>query len=279
MKHDFCSVLAKAEGEPLHGSAPEKDSAIFFPAQKTEWHRNAAREMLHDLPEDCDLKQAVESFSNPLICYYAPNSATGNDIFVADLTEIKCFSSEGLFIDREIRHLYAICTDGKKDACCAKFGIPVARAFFEECGADKTSIAFESSHIGGCRFAATAVCFPSGNSYGRILQEDTKSIRTSEQRGLIVPHIFRGNVFVSEIHCWIMSHCMEKFGYVPKEEDTEIVKEEGVFHIAIKSNKGVEYKFDLVEHEYQCKLYSGCANIESGRSITRLMFDFVSSDY
>lgn len=65
--------------------------------------------------------------------------------------------------------LFLICTNGKRDICCAKAGIPV----YEQMSAHlKTLGAWESvwmtSHIGGHRFAATGVILPEGQCYGRM---------------------------------------------------------------------------------------------------------------
>ena len=277
MNSIFCSILAAKEGEPVYGTAPEKDSAIFLPAQKTVWHRISAKERLGELFKKSDLSQAIASFERPLIIFYSPNERTGDHIFVSDSSGIKCFSTTGLKTEKKVKYLYAICTDGIKDACCAKFGIPVAKALSKECEEDQFSLSFETSHIGGCRFAATAVCFPSGNSYGRIYPEAAYEIKRSEENGLIVSKIFRGNIFVSEIHCWIMRHSMENFGYVPTPDQTEVVKEENRFHITITPDQSPKFKFDLIHHEVEPKLFSGCSNIDSGRSITRSIYDFAQS--
>lgn len=277
MDSTFCSILAEKEGEPLDGTAPEKDSVILIPANKIVWHRYSAKNYLVNLPNDSDLGQTIRSFRNPLFIFYSPNERTRDHIFISDSSGIQCFSSAGSIVESEVSHLYAICTDGVKDACCAKFGIPVAKAFYKECEKDKFSLSFETSHIGGCRFAATAICFPSGNSYGRMLSKDTTEIKRSEENGLIVSKIFRGNIFVSEIQCWIMRYSMENFYYVPTQAETEIVQLEDRFHIIITPEHKPKFKFDLIQNEIDIKLFSGCTNIDSERSITRSIYDFVQS--
>jgi hypothetical protein len=277
MDAKFCSILATEEGEPIEGTAPEKDSAIFLPAQKTVWHRVSPKVRLGEISKNTELGQTIASFQRPLIIFYAPDKRSGDHIFVSDSSGIKCFSSSGLKIEKQVNYIYAICTDGVKDACCAKFGIPVAQAFAEECKDDQYSLSFETSHIGGCRFAATAVCFPSGNSYGRIFPETAGEIKKSEEKALIVSQFFRGNVFVSEIHCWIMRHCMDKFGYVPTEKQTEVEEGENCIHITVTPNQRPKFKFDLVQNNVEFELFSGCSNLDSGRSITRSIYDFALS--
>lgn len=275
MHFKFCSILTKAEGEPVDGTAPEKDSAIFLPAQKTIWHRDSVKEKLKSFSINSDLGQTIALFNRPLMGYYSPNELSENQIFVADSSGITCFSHTGVKIERVVKRLFAVCTDGKKDPCCSKFGIPIAKVFMKECAKDQYALLLETSHIGGCRFAATAVCFPSGNSYGQILQNYVNEIINSEKRGSIVSKIFRGNVFVSEIHCWIMRHSMENFGYNPTPAQTQVVREGELFHVTIMSKGRPEIRFDLLHHENTLQLFSGCSNIESGRSIVRSIYDFV----
>jgi|GEM_PF-4838481 len=278
MNSKFCSILAAKEGEPIYGSAPEKNAAIFLPVHKTMWHHISAKEHLESFSKTCDLNTTISLFKHPLIVFYSPNEQTGNYIFVSDPSGIKSFSNSGSKTEKEVKYIYATCTDGVKDACCAKFGIPIAKAFFKKCIEDPFAISFETSHLGGCRFAATAICFPSGNSYGRITSEDVPLIKRSEEDGLIVPTLFRGNIYVSEIHCWVMRYCMENFGYVPSETQTQVVKEEDRFHIKITTEQRHEIKFNLLHRDVQLTLFSGCSNIESGRSTTRTVYDFSHSD-
>jgi hypothetical protein len=275
MNYKFCSILAASEGEPVEGTAPEKDSAIFFPARKAVWHQTPAKEKLRELSKTSDFGKAISSFKQPLIVYYSPDELTENHIFTSDPSGIKCFSTSGLMVGKDINYIYAICTDGVKDACCAKFGIPVAEAFLKECNTDQFSLSFETSHIGGCRFAATAVCFPSGNSYGRMSSEDAYDIKNFEEKGLIVSKIFRGNIFVSEIHCWIMHHSMENFGYAPTPQQTIVTKEGDRFHVTVLPDQIPEFEFDLIHKEDKFNFFSGCSNIASGRSINRSVYNFV----
>lgn len=62
------------------------------------------------------------------------------------------------------RPLFLVCTHGKRDACCARLGPPIARSLCEEWSEE----VWQSSHIGGHRFAATMVCFPGGHAFGRL---------------------------------------------------------------------------------------------------------------
>lgn len=68
---------------------------------------------------------------------------------------------------------FIVCTNGKKDKCCAKFGFPVYK-FME--GMINSGDVWECTHIGGDRFAANLVYLPYGIYYGRVTVEDIPDI-------------------------------------------------------------------------------------------------------
>lgn len=57
-----------------------------------------------------------------------------------------------------------VCVHGKRDRCCAKFGMPV----FDAAEASDGIEAWQTSHLGGHRYAATLLCLPYGLCYGRV---------------------------------------------------------------------------------------------------------------
>ncbi len=61
--------------------------------------------------------------------------------------------------------LFLVCTHGKRDKCCAKFGIPIYKTIKTLVG---ESPVWQCSHVGGARFAANVVCFPDGIFYGHV---------------------------------------------------------------------------------------------------------------
>ncbi len=59
--------------------------------------------------------------------------------------------------------LWLVCTNGRRDVCCAELGRPVARALAEHWPEET----WETTHLGGHRFAATFLALPSGITIGR----------------------------------------------------------------------------------------------------------------
>ncbi len=89
----------------------------------------------------------------------------------------------------EIDELYAICTNGRHDPCCAAHGVPVYQALVECAGADAV---WQTSHIGGHRLAATMIAFPQGIAYGHLDPFDAEAIVTNHRAGHLLAHKFRG---------------------------------------------------------------------------------------
>lgn len=60
--------------------------------------------------------------------------------------------------------LYLVCTNGKRDACCASRGAP----FYRSLAKLTPENTWQCSHVGGHRFAANAIYLPYGIYYGRL---------------------------------------------------------------------------------------------------------------
>ncbi len=61
-----------------------------------------------------------------------------------------------------------VCTHGRRDPCCARFGVPVYRELAKDCGRDGSPQIFQTTHVGGHRFAANIVLLPHGYHFGRL---------------------------------------------------------------------------------------------------------------
>jgi hypothetical protein len=64
--------------------------------------------------------------------------------------------------------LFLVCTHGKHDPCCARYGRPLYEALRDEL---EPEWVWQVSHIGGDRFAGNLVCLPEGLYYGRVERE------------------------------------------------------------------------------------------------------------
>jgi hypothetical protein len=65
--------------------------------------------------------------------------------------------------------LFVVCTHGKRDRCCAKYGRPLYDSLK---GKIDPAWVWQSTHVGGDRFAGNVVVLPEGLFYGRVDEED-----------------------------------------------------------------------------------------------------------
>ncbi len=75
--------------------------------------------------------------------------------------------------------VYLVCTHGRHDICCADKGRPLFRAM-SELRPDQT---WETSHIGGDRFAGNLVVLPRGDYFGRLEPEDSGTLVAEYEAG------------------------------------------------------------------------------------------------
>ena len=81
-----------------------------------------------------------------------------------------------------------VCTNGRHDPCCADWGRPVVRALSD---AGEPEV-WESSHVGGDRFAANVVFLPQGVYYGRVPPEQASRLVRELVEGLLDLEHYRG---------------------------------------------------------------------------------------
>jgi len=79
--------------------------------------------------------------------------------------------------------LFVVCTHGRRDPCCAEQGRPLA----ERLAASSRDEVWESTHVGGDRFAANLVAFPHGLYFGRVEPRDGPELVVAYADGLISP--------------------------------------------------------------------------------------------
>ena len=71
--------------------------------------------------------------------------------------------------------LLLVCTHGRREVCCARYGRPVALALVARFG----PMVWETTHVGGDRFAANLVLLPEGAYFGRL--DPDRAVRVAER--------------------------------------------------------------------------------------------------
>jgi hypothetical protein len=88
------------------------------------------------------------------------------------------------------QNLFLVCTNGKRNTCCARLGVPLARALREGFG----DAVWETTHLGGDRYAANMVCLPDGLYYGDLSIADGLVAAARYVSGEVWLRRYRGRV-------------------------------------------------------------------------------------
>jgi hypothetical protein len=89
--------------------------------------------------------------------------------------------------------LFLVCTHGKHDRCCARYGRPLWDAVSEQLSPDS---AWQCTHVGGDRFAGNVVALPHGVYYGRVDRDDVADLLDYHLSGQLLLEHYRGR------SCW-----------------------------------------------------------------------------
>ncbi|GII62575.1 sucrase ferredoxin [Sphaerisporangium krabiense] len=171
-----------------------------------------------DLPEDVHalIGRATELGVRPqLIRRPGRRTATAipRHVMVADTTARVPWAAEGRFEDvRDLdlgslvrgvvpescilvkEPVFLVCTHAKRNACCARLGLPLARVL----GESQPGRVWETTHVGGDRYAANLVCLPHGLYYGSMSQAAAIAAANAYRRGEVVLDRFRGRAGIPE---------------------------------------------------------------------------------
>ncbi len=84
--------------------------------------------------------------------------------------------------------LFLVCTNGKRDLSCARYGLPLYQSMSAHAGES----AWQTTHLGGHRFAGTMAVLPDGLYYGRVALDDAENLVIEHRAGRIYLDHFRG---------------------------------------------------------------------------------------
>jgi hypothetical protein len=84
--------------------------------------------------------------------------------------------------------VFLVCTHAQRSACCARWGGPLAQAL----AARYPGQVFQTTHVGGHRFAANLVIMPHGLYYGPVGLDGAVAAIGAYQRGMVSPVRYRG---------------------------------------------------------------------------------------
>lgn len=213
---DRCSLLARASGEPMAGTAEPVDCWLML-EYRGAWNARALED--NTLPGEVRqwLEASVAALSarglktrpqlirrqhnrnrdelSLFVAFADPVQPRLYEFQVEDYLEYASLDLLMLLDDasryeagRIHGERYFTCTNGQRDACCAIFGMRV----YAELARQADEVAWQTTHLGGHRFAATLVSLPSGAVYGQLTPLDVAPLLEAGGRGELLLSRLRG---------------------------------------------------------------------------------------
>jgi len=210
-----CSGIARALAEPLIGTAPVASTWVAV-EQPGPWGRQALRDSHLDPATGAALEawavgtgvslllirrpgpHADDHHAAPhavLIGHGSRHGSWLHRLHVADPTDLLGLDPVALGrgvppVDGEPVDGVAalVCTNGRRDRCCALLGRELAAALHRE----HPGRVWECTHLGGHRFAPTALLLPTGLVYGHLDAATALAAWATAEQGHVQPTGLRG---------------------------------------------------------------------------------------
>jgi hypothetical protein len=238
-RRPFCSDVSLENGEPLGATASRIDHWLIV-EYRGLWGPNALRASgLSDQVKQ-SLREQVGARPRSRLLFvrrpdrrgraefrgYAATSREGEE-------SLRCTSFESY---EELRHLdlaqageplerplFLVCTHGKHDPCCARRGRPLFEALAEQL---EEEAVWQTTHIGGDRFAGNLLCLSRGVYYGRVERDDAGRVLDAHLDDAIDLEHYRGRSCHSFAAQAVERDIRERTGLLGLD-DLRLVSEEG----------------------------------------------------
>lgn len=209
--HVFCRDLCLERGEPHQGTgnAPERVLMLAWPRGKWRTPRWESADMspalaasIHEAAQSglhvALVDKVGESESLPQLTAL-PESVSADFSSEADLiAAIDAYVAGEVFPGTpDPRMTIIVCTDSRRDACCARYGFSTYKALVATADPEKFNIV-QATHIGGCRFAASLVVMPQRQRYGRMTAGQAPAFLEALSRGQIFLPAYKGRTDMPE---------------------------------------------------------------------------------
>lgn len=197
-----CSELSRVAGEPLAGTATVARRWLLVETPG-RWERDVASTAL---PEP--FADAAETFDGRVQLIRRPDRRPGSSVagapdasaaFLAETAErggaLRRIDSLGPATtagEPVGGTLVLVCCHGRRDPCCARAG---AAVFDAMAACLPAGLLWQTSHLGGHRFAANVLALPSGVLLGRVAAEEAAAVAGELAAGRIPLGHYRGRTF------------------------------------------------------------------------------------
>jgi hypothetical protein len=137
------------------------------------------------------IRRAERRAHDGLVAFVARTSAVDPELRRLDLERYENLIGLDLrTAGSAVEHpLFLVCTHGKHDRCCARYGRPLYDAVCEQVD---EGWAWQASHIGGDRFAGNLVTLPDGVYSGRVEPSQAWAVVEAALHGRIHLPCYRG---------------------------------------------------------------------------------------
>lgn len=186
----------------------------------------------------------------------------GHEFELDDLTQaVDCLEAhwQGNRIGKPITQKdILVCTHGMRDKCCAKFGQPFFREATQSAqqGNLPNTRIWKVSHIGGHRFAPTAISLPDGRYYGHLTLSALQAIVTRSGSVDQIRSVYRGwgllpaplQVLERQLlldHGWSWFDCLVAYRILSEIDPDE--RHERSLSVEVSINSTITYRATLVQ--------------------------------
>src|SRR5438128_2216551 len=190
LRKALCSEVSRENAEPLGATASRVENWILV-EYRGVWGHDAlsgtglSPDVKEHLPERAKalrpaktlfIRSREGSGGEGLSVFWGSSPERGGRLFRAelggyeDLLDLDFGAGGGEPVDHP---LLLVCTHGKHDRCCARYGRPLYQALEEQAEDDWV---WQASHLGGDRFAGNVVFLPEGLYFGRVDPADAWAI-------------------------------------------------------------------------------------------------------
>ena len=208
---EFCSRVSQAEEGVFPGTAVRGEVYVLLPVEKRFWGSNELNTDWAAPAEIQAIRQARRAgvttrLYNPpraaqdrrILVHASPFASAASRAMATDM--IEALAAKGWMTESVTPPHLVVCTQGTRDRCCAKWGFAVYREASRLWRDGRFPFEpLECSHLGGDRYAATGIVFPSGSMYGHLDRVDLQALGEAEAEGRIIPAHYRGRVFENEL--------------------------------------------------------------------------------
>ncbi|MBA3364939.1 MAG: hypothetical protein H0U03_04025 [Actinobacteria bacterium] len=210
MTRPFCAEVSEESSEPLSGTASRVERWLVL-EYRGLWNRQVLggstlservkghlTEQLSARPRSRLLfvRRPERRRSTGLKCYFGQSLERDRrfseldlesyeDLLAVDFARILDDGSAA----RLAHPLLVVCTHGKRDRCCARYGRPLYDELREQLDDDWV---WQSTHVGGDRFAGNLVCLPEGLYFGRVGRAEVWTLLDEYLAGRLYLDRFRG---------------------------------------------------------------------------------------